>query len=127
LGINRVDVRDIADAAVSALLEPGHNDKTYDIYGPDTLTGDMTAEIYSRHLGSEVRYGGDDLDAWAKQAAAMMPDWMIDDFRIMYEYFQQHGFSAGGADLAEVLHHEPRPFDAFAAELSETWKGMRVR
>jgi uncharacterized protein YbjT (DUF2867 family) len=124
-GSNRVDVRDIADAAVNSLLEPGHEGKTYNLHGPDALTGKDMAAVYSRHLGTEVNYGGDDLDSWAEQANEMLPAWMVHDFRIMYQFFQDHGLRAEQSEIAKtelVLHHPPRSFDAFVAETVLLWK-----
>lgn len=125
IGINRVDVRDIADAAVIALTEPGNNGKIYNICGPEPLTGDSVAETYSRHLNREVRYMGDDLDVWSKQVSSMFPDWMIHGFSVMYQYFQQHGFPCDinqPAPMREVLLHEPRKFEDFVTETIEVWK-----
>jgi uncharacterized protein YbjT (DUF2867 family) len=125
VGLNRVDVRDIADAAVSSLLESGHEGQTYDLNGPDVLTGKNVAAAFGRHLGTEVNYGGDDLDAWSENALTMLPAWMVHDFRIMYKYFQDHGMRATASDSAEmekVLHHQPRAFDAFVAETVAGWK-----
>ena len=124
-GMNRVDIRDIAEAAVTAMTKPGHAGREYPLHGPQALTGKDVAATYTRHLGREVRYAGDDLDAWEKQARATVPDWLVQDLRIMYEYFQKHGFRASSVDFAQQLHvlgHEPRTFDAFVAEVAPTWK-----
>jgi len=129
IGVNRVDVRDIADAAVNALTKSGHEGNTYGINGPDTLTGDAVASIYSRYLGREVRYEDGNLDAWEEQARRMFPDWMAHDYRIMYEYFQSHGMVAAAADLAgqhSVVGHDPRSFDAYASELTAVWIGRKA-
>lgn len=130
LGINRVDVRDIADAAANSLLETGHNGNVYQLLGPEVLTGDQVAEAYSRHLGKEVRYGGDDLKAWAEQVKTMLPGWMIKDFSIMFQFFQEHGFEVPdnpNAPLVQALKHEPRRFDNFAAETAKQWQGAEAR
>jgi uncharacterized protein YbjT (DUF2867 family) len=121
VGLSRVDVRDIAQAAVNALTQPGHEGQTYALVGPDVLTGEATAAVYSRLLGREVRYGGDDLDAWAEQVRGALPDWLVRDLRTMFEHFQRHGLVATDADLASVrraLGREPRRFEDFAAELA---------
>jgi uncharacterized protein YbjT (DUF2867 family) len=124
LGANRVDVRDISDAAVNALTKHGYDGKTYNIFGPEDLTGEAVAQIYSKLLGRSVKYGGNDLDAWAKQASTMLPDYMVADFRIMFEYFQKHGFSVTdepSARLTDILKHEPRKLNDFAAEITKAW------
>jgi uncharacterized protein YbjT (DUF2867 family) len=130
VGLNRVDVRDIADASIHALLEDGHNGQAYPLVGPDTLTADQVAATWSRHLGSEVQYSGGNLDAWAAQAAAMMPGWMVHDLRIMYDHFQQHGLIASAHDFtrqAQVLGHAPRRFEDFVAETAAGWRGAAAQ
>ena len=126
-GNNRVDVRDIAEAAANCLTQAGHNGRNYPLVGPDALTGVQIAEILSRHLGREVRYGGDDLDAWAAQASRVLPDWMVSQLRIMYEYVQQHGLAAAPGEVAQVrslLGRAPRTYEAFVAELAPAWKAQ---
>jgi len=62
VGVSRVDVRDIAEAAAIALTTNGHQGQTYNLVGPDVLTGSATAACWTRALGKPVAYGGDDLD-----------------------------------------------------------------
>lgn len=120
-GLSRVDVRDIADAAVASLMDAGHDKKTYGLAGPEALTGESTAAIYSRHLRRPVRYGGDDLNAWSQHARATLPEWLVRDLAIMLSAFQKKGLVATDAELRmqeEVLGHAPRRFDDFAAEFA---------
>ena len=121
VGMNRVDVRDIADVAVAALTRGGHSGKKYALAGPDALTGPSIAGIWSKHLGRPVVYLGDDLEAWGAQAAQMLPDWLVHDLKIMYAHFQKHGLIATAEELAlleSILGRPLRRFDAFAAEVS---------
>ena len=125
-GLNRVDVRDIADCAVNALMKSGYEGQMYEIHGPDTLTGEGVARIYTKHLGREVRYSGDDIDAWAEKVKNIMPEFLIADMRIMYQFFQDNGMIASKDDLEKtqkLLGHEPRTFDAFVKELTMEWRG----
>jgi uncharacterized protein YbjT (DUF2867 family) len=125
VGMNRVDVRDIAEAAVNALTRSRPEGQTYALVGPDALTGESAAAIYSRHFGRAVRYAGDDLDAWAQQARNMMPGWLVADLRVMFEHFQKKGLAASAADWSqthEALGHAPRSFDTFVAEVAQAWK-----
>ena len=125
VGLNRVDIRDVAEAAVHAFIQPGHEGKEYPLHGRDVLTGESVAAAFSRHIGREIHYGGDDLEAWAKRAQHMMPEWMVRDLRIMYDYFQRNGLLAAPQDFVEqyrVLGREPRSFDDFVAEIVPIWE-----
>lgn len=124
-GMNRVDVRDIADAAVNSLLNPGHAGQTYSLHGPDAVTGESTAQIWSRHMGREIRYAGDDLDAWEKQQLQYLPAWLVHDFKIMYEYFQKNGFQPTAGEVehqAKGVGHPPRRYEDFVKETAASWK-----
>jgi len=125
VGTSRVDVRDIAEAAAIAFTQPGHAGQTYDLVGPEVLTGPSTTAVWSEVLGRPIAYGGDDLDVWETQALAMLPDWMVFDFRHMYAHFQSNGLIATPDAIARVtrlLGHPPRSFRAFAEECAVAWK-----
>jgi uncharacterized protein YbjT (DUF2867 family) len=51
VGMHRVDVRDIAEAAAIALTQPGHSGKIYSVVGPRAWTGAEIAATLTRHLG----------------------------------------------------------------------------
>lgn len=124
VGVSRVDVRDIAEAAVNALTRTGDAGQRYPVVGPEALTGERVAEIWSRELSREVRYVGADLDAWEEGVRSTMPGWLVADLRIMYEHFLENGLKASPEDLERselILGHPPRRFDDFARETARIW------
>jgi uncharacterized protein YbjT (DUF2867 family) len=125
LGVSRVDVRDIAEAAAIAFTTPGHEGQTYNLVGPHVHTGTSTAEVWSRVLGKTIAYGGNDLEAWELQSLQFLPAWMVFDLRLMYKFFQDKGFKATPADIdrqTNLLGHAPRSFEDFAMETARIWK-----
>ena len=125
VGLNRVDVRDIAAAAAIALTSSGHEGETYDIVGPEAHTGESTAATWSRALNRPVVYGGDDLEAWEKQTLQYMPDWAVFDYKHMYAFFQAKGLKASPETIerqTRLLGHAPRSFGAFVSETAAAWK-----
>jgi uncharacterized protein YbjT (DUF2867 family) len=124
-GVSRVDVRDIAEAAAIALTTGGHEGQTYDLVGPEAVTGESTAKSWSAALGKPIAYAGDDLDAWEKVQLNYVPDWMVFDFRYMFEHFQKNGLIASAEAIArqtKLIGHAPRGFDAFAKETASAWR-----
>lgn len=122
VGLSRVDVRDIGEAAAVAMADRKLG--TFNLVGPDAVTGVSTAETWSQALGRSVAYGGDDLDAWEEQQLQYLPPWMVFDFRLMYEYFQKHGLKATDEDLEKLqalLGREPIAFEQFAQETAAMW------
>jgi uncharacterized protein YbjT (DUF2867 family) len=59
-GLNRVDVRDVGEAAARVLTDPSFPAGSYPVVGPRSLTGPECARVWSEALGREVRYVGDD-------------------------------------------------------------------
>ncbi|NGP77906.1 NmrA family NAD(P)-binding protein [Balneolaceae bacterium YR4-1] len=124
VGLSRVDIRDIAEAAAIALTTDQAANEILNLVGPEVLTGEQTAEIWSEALDKSISYGGNDLDSWEEQMLQYMPDWMVYDFRHMYAYFQEHGLKAGEGDverLTELLGHEPVSFKVFAKQTAIEW------
>jgi uncharacterized protein YbjT (DUF2867 family) len=124
-GVSRVDVRDIAEAAAETLVNAGHEGQIYELVGPEAVTGASTTQVWSRVLGREIKYAGDDLDAWEQQQLQYLPDWMVFDFRMMYEHFQKHGLKASDEAIkrqTQLLGHAPRSFEVFAEETAAMWQ-----
>ncbi len=124
VGLSRVDVRDIAEAAAVALTTGAADGETVNLVGPDVLTASGTAATWGGVLGRKIAYAGNDLDAWEKQSLAFLPGFLAFDFRLMYAFFQENGLKAAPADVARVtalLGHAPRGFDEFAAETARAW------
>lgn len=124
VGLSRVDVRDIAEAAAITLTSGGNEGRTINLVGPELHTGTSTAEIWGNVLGRRIAYAGDDLDAWEKQSLAFLPAFMVFDFRLMYAFFQEHGLKATAEDVERqtaLLGHPPRRFEDFAAETARAW------
>jgi len=127
VGLNRVDVRDIAEAAVTALTEDGHEGEHYPVVGPEVWTGESSAQAWSAALGSGVIYGGDDVDRWGQAASAIMPDWLVADLKVMFVDFQERGLLASDDDFARqrrILGRDPIPFERFATEVAGMWKAQ---
>jgi uncharacterized protein YbjT (DUF2867 family) len=123
-GISRVDVRDIAEAGVIALTSNACDNETVDLIGPELVTGESTAAVWSKALGKTIKYGGDDLDAWEKSMLPYMPAWQVFDFKMMFAFFQKQGLKASPEAIArqtQLLGHAPRPFTEFAAETAKGW------
>jgi uncharacterized protein YbjT (DUF2867 family) len=129
-GVSMVDVRDIADAAVLELLRRDRSASalprvTYELSGPDALTGASLAALWGDTLGREVRYAGNDLDAFEKNLKVHAPAWKAYDLRAMMQRYQDDGAVATEEDIArltKLLGRAPRQYRDFAAETAKNWK-----
>jgi uncharacterized protein YbjT (DUF2867 family) len=127
VGISAVDIRDIAEVAAIALTSDGHFGKTYNLNGPEVVSGPKAAAILSKVLGKEIRYAGDDMDAFEEQMRKRAPSWSAFDIRMMFQGYLERGFVAEDGDLetlTKLLGHAPRRYEDFARETLLQWQGM---
>jgi uncharacterized protein YbjT (DUF2867 family) len=125
VGISAVDIRDIAEAAAIALTSDGHHGKTYNLNGPQVLSGPKVASIWSDLLRKDVHYGGDDMDAFEEQMRQRAPSWSAFDIRMMFQGYLERGFAAEAGDLeilTGLLGHAPRCYEDFARETALEWQ-----
>lgn len=120
--MNRVDTRDIGDAAARALVDPGVASGVYPLVGPDDWTGPAAAAVWSAALGREVVYAGDDLDAWRRTIGARMTPAKAADFGRTYRVIQRMGFRAPRwmhARATEILGRPARGYPDYVREVAQ--------
>ena len=128
-GISMVDIRDIGEAAAIELVRREQaptplGRETYALVGPDSLTGEAIASIWSEALGRAIRYGGDDLVAMEQRTKTMLPAWHALDLRLMFARYQADGAVATADDIARLtrlLGRAPRSYAAFARDAAAQW------
>ena len=128
-GISMVDTRDIGEAAAIELVRRERSAarlgrEIYTLAGPDGLTGEAIAAIWSEALGRTIRYGGDDLAAMEQRLKTVMPAWHALDMRLMVGRYQTDGAVTTANDIARLtalLGHTPRTYRDFAKDASAQW------
>jgi uncharacterized protein YbjT (DUF2867 family) len=107
VGVAMVDTRDIADVAVAELLRRDRAAQplsrlTLDVVGPQALSGESAAAVWTAVLGREIRYGGNDLQAFEAQLAHAAPGWMAYDMRLMMGRIQRHGMQPADGTVRQL-------------------------
>lgn len=127
-GLSRVDANDIADAIVNAALDESFAGQIYSLIGPEALSAQAVCEVYSRFLGKEILYAGDDLQKWSDQNRPFLPDWLLNDWLQMYSFFQEKGLRASAAEYIQqekILKRPPKSFESFVKETVQKWQENR--
>lgn len=117
-GIAMVDVRDIAEVAAIELLRRDRAPaklpaETIHLVGPDTLTGGAVAAVWSDVLGRPVAYGGDDPARFEQNLAALMPNWMAYEMRLMAERYVSDGMIPEAGDVERLTAMLGRPLYSY--------------
>jgi len=127
VGISAVDIRDIAEATAICLMSDEHIGRTYNLNGPAILSGPKVASIWSKVLGKDINYAGDNLDDFEDQMRKHAPSWAAFDIRMMFQGYLERGFVAEDGDaatLTKLLGHGPRAYEAFARETAAEWRKL---
>jgi len=112
-----VDARDIADAAVVVLTEPGHESHKYQITGGEGISSRESAMALSEVLGKPVEYVAvSNHQAKSAMAGMGMPAWMVEGFLELYQLAVDGWLSAVIPDLERLLGRKPRTFRQFSQD-----------
>ena len=117
-GVAMVDARDIAEVAALELIRrdqaPGRlPSTTLNLVGPDTLTGEGAAAIWSELLGRPILYAGDDPQGFEQNMATFMPAWMAYEMRIMAERYVSDGMLPQPGDRERLVQMLGRPLHGY--------------
>ncbi|MGO8244127.1 NmrA family NAD(P)-binding protein [Rhizobium johnstonii] len=116
-----IDADDIADAAVAALTDPGHRNKTYELTGPRALTFRQAVAEIAQAAGRSIEYQQVSMaDFTGGLADAGLPQGLID---LLEELFGQvlDGRNSGTiGGVAEILGRPANDFSEYARRTAAT-------
>lgn len=113
--VSVVDVRDIAEAAVAVLTEPGHGGKTYDLTGPQALTHSEMASGLSEALGRKITFVNVSPESMNKTLVNLgMPAWQADGLIEDYAHYRRGEAAAIAFGVEEATGKAARDFGDFA-------------
>jgi NAD(P)H dehydrogenase (quinone) len=99
---------DVADVAAAVLTGEGHDDRTYDVTGPEALTMRETAAQLAAATGRPARYVPETLEeARASRAPTGAPDWEIEGWVTSYAAIATGELDVVSDAVARVAGHAP--------------------
>ncbi|TPN37145.1 NmrA/HSCARG family protein [Mesorhizobium sp. B2-3-3] len=125
-GLAMVDIRDVGEIAAIELVRrerasmPLPLDRI-NVVGPDTLTGEDVAAIWTEVLGRTIAFPGNDTAGFERNFRQFMPSWMALDMRLMAERFITEGMVPDAGDverLTKLLGRSLRSYRDFASEIA---------
>jgi len=124
-----IDINDIADVAVAALTEDGHNGETYEVTGPRLLTFADAAREISLAAGRDVQFvqipGDAFASAIAESGAPAEIAWLL-NYLFETVLDGRNAYLADGVQRA--LGREPAEFADFAKRVASrgTWSSDEI-
>jgi uncharacterized protein YbjT (DUF2867 family) len=116
--ISMIDATDVASVAARILTSGGHEGKAYLLTGPELLSYDDLAAVYSRVLGRDVRWQQVSLeDARDSMREAGMPDELAVGFPEVMGRYREGGVTRKlSSAVEELTGRAPRTFEEFVRE-----------
>jgi uncharacterized protein YbjT (DUF2867 family) len=112
-----IDARDIAAVAAHVLMSPGHNGKIYELTGPEALSGEEVAGVFSRVLGREIRFVSPEP---AQFRAVLLqfgiPEWVAEGVLEGYEVISRGNMAQVTNDIRGLTGREPNTLERFVRD-----------
>ncbi|MDX5348063.1 MAG: SDR family oxidoreductase [Hymenobacteraceae bacterium] len=115
--VNYIDVRDIGAVAAVTLTQPGHENKVYELTGPEALSIKEIAEIISEELGKQVEYIDVPEDA-ARQSMlqAHMPEKLVSAMLELYAVAKAGHTATVNDTVHKITGRQPHTFREFVRD-----------
>lgn len=116
-----IDADDIADVAVAALIEPGHEGEVYEVTGPRLMTFKEVAQELSAATGRNIQFASIPHDAFLDGVAASGAPkevvWMMD---YLFTTVLDGRNSQLMDGVQRALGREPKDFAEYARDVAKT-------
>lgn len=120
--ISVVDVRDIAAVAATALTEDGHENKIYNLTGPEALSHKEMAEKLSAALNRQIQFVDVSPEAMCEALnSAGFPDWQADGLIEDYAHYSRGEAAEIASGIQDATGKPPHTFEDFACDYASAF------
>jgi NAD(P)H dehydrogenase (quinone) len=116
-GLALVDLHDVAEVAARCLVEDVGVHATFELSGPEEVTGHRIAEVAADLLGRPVRAERLDPTAWTRDQGAGIGEVARERLLAMFADYDRHGSPGEATVLTALLGRAPRGLRPVLAEL----------
>ncbi|MBT1706102.1 SDR family oxidoreductase [Chryseosolibacter indicus] len=121
--ISAVDIRDIANVAAQVLTNAGHENKIYNITGPEALTHYQMAAFFSEALEKDVHFidvSPDDMRRALNKAH--FPSWQVEGLLEDYAHYARGEAAEISSAVEDVTGAKPHSFRDFCHDYSALFR-----
>ena len=125
--LGMIDLRDIAETAFTVITNEGHEGRSYILTGPEAISFNDIARIFSKVLGKEVKYLNVPGDASYQAMTGMgMPEWIAKGYVELSEGFSENFANSTTKNVEILTKHPARSFEQFANDFAEIFAGKEI-
>jgi uncharacterized protein YbjT (DUF2867 family) len=112
-----IDARDIAAVAAHVLLKSGHDAKIYELTGPEALSGEEVAAVFSRVLGEQIRFVSPDPAEFRGMLSQFgIPDWLAEGLLEGFETISRGGMAHITNTVGDLTGRQPASLEQFVRD-----------
>ena len=122
--VSVIDVRDVASAAAAALTNSEHENKTYELTGPEALTHAEMASELSEAFGRTVSYVDVPPEFMLQTLLDLrMPQWQAAGVIEDYDRYRRGEAAIVTSAVRDITQHQSTRFSQFAADYARQFLG----
>ena len=120
--VNYIDVRDVAEAIVTVLMNPGHENQAYEITGPEAMDFYQIAKIFSNELGREIKYTRPSAIRFVRQKLVDKKQLLyVLTLSLLYNAVRNGKMNYTNDVFRTITGHDPGSIANFIHEYREYW------
>jgi uncharacterized protein YbjT (DUF2867 family) len=120
--VNYIDARDVAEAIVTVLMNPGHENQAYEITGPEVMDFYQIAKIFSAELGREIKYTRPSTIRFVRQKLLDKKQLLyVLTLSLLYTAVRNGKMNYTNDVFYNITGHSPRHLAGFVHEYRECW------
>jgi len=120
--VNYIDVRDVAEAIVTVLMIPGHENQAYEITGPEVMDFYQIAKIFSTELEREIKYTRPSAIKFVRQKLLDKKQMLyVLTLSLLYNAVRNGKMNYTNDVFRSITGHDPRHLADFIHEYRECW------
>ena len=120
--VNYIDVRDVAEAIVAILINPGHKNQAYEITGPESFDFYQIAKMFSDELGREIKYAKPSTIRFVRQKLHDKKQLLyVVTLSLLYSAARNGKMNSRNDVFESLTGHTPRNLVDFIHEYRDCW------
>lgn len=122
--VSFIDTRDIGEAAAQVLLDPAsHQDQSYSLTGPEALTYEDAAALFTQQLGRKITYSNPSVFKFRSVLLERgIPKEFVNVMAMLYLTTRFGMAKKVTHELRTLLRREPTPLAQYILDYGDSWK-----
>jgi uncharacterized protein YbjT (DUF2867 family) len=120
--LGMIDVRDIAEAAFAVITGEGHENKSYILTGPEAISFNDIAKIFTKILDRDIKYINVPGEASFQAMVGLgIPEWIAKGYVELSEGFSENFANSTTKNIEILTGHPARSFEQFAKDFARVF------